>query len=132
MAKSYRVRWAYHDVPASVAPGANFTAHVHAQNLCDWTWPDPKTANPPRPEGGLAVRLAYTWTTADGKALLESSARGDIARPVSPDALGEFSIAISSPRELGSYQIHFDLVEELVTFFSKNGTEKLVVPVVVG
>ena len=131
MPKAYSLQWIDHNVPARVGPGANFAAHVRVKNSGDWTWPDPGTANPPKPEGGLAVRLAYTWTTANGDALLESSARGDMSAPTLPGTTGLFVIAISAPQEPGSYQIHFDLVEELVTFFSKNGPNKLVVPVVV-
>jgi hypothetical protein len=35
------------------------------------------------------------------------------------------------PKEPGSYRLEIDVVEELVTFFSAKGTQKLTLPVTV-
>jgi hypothetical protein len=130
MHNSYSLQWVSNDVPAKMAPGAAVPIKVSVKNTGDWPWPDPFTANPSHPDGTYAVRLTYGWATADGKVLPDPT-RGEIAAPVPPDQTANFSLTITAPKQPGSYQLKIDLVEELVTFFSAKGTEKLVVPVTV-
>lgn len=52
-------------------------------------------------------------------------------KPVPPGETANFTIVVTPPTEPGKYQLQFDLVHELVAFFSSKGAEKLTVPVTV-
>jgi hypothetical protein len=114
-----------------MSPGVVLPVTVAVKNTGDWPWPDAKTANPPNPDGSCAVRLSYRWATSDGELLLANAERGDLSAPVLPGALANITIKITPPAPVGAYQLQFDLVEELVTFFSTRGIEKLIISVTV-
>lgn len=128
---TYSLAWGTQNAPASVAPGAAFTVQVSAKNTGDWTWNHPAAANPSKPDGSYAVRLVYNWVSPDGKPLPGSNTRGELTAPVKPGEDGKFAMNVQAPKSAGSYQLQFDLVEELVAFFSAKGNEKLTVPVTV-
>ena len=127
----YSLQWVTNDVPANISPGASVPVHINVKNTGDWAWPDPVTANPSHPNGSYAVRLAHNWANEDGNLPLPDAVRGDIAAPVPPGQIANFTIQVTAPQQPGRYQLRIDLVEELVTFFSAKGTEKLIVPVTV-
>lgn len=123
----YSVEWIRNDIPQTMNAGILVTVHVTAKNTGDWTWPDPKAANPSSPDGTYAVRLAYRW------AELEAGApeRGELAGSVAPGQTADFTISIIPPKEPGSYHLHVSLVQELAVSFSDKGVADLVVPVTV-
>lgn len=127
----YAVEWVTNDVPATVAPGGRVTIHVSAKNTGDWAWPNPAAANPSRPDGSYAVRLAYRWVEATGKAHPPAADRGELKASVPPGETATFTMDVVAPAQPGSYNLQLDLVEELVVFFSAKGAPKLTVPVTV-
>jgi hypothetical protein len=126
---NYSVQWLSNDAPQTMKTEQAVTVNVSAKNTGDWAWPDPITANPSQPNGRYAVRLSYRWVDDAGGALPVGSARGELTRSVPPGQTADFKISVVAPGEAGHYQLQFDLVEELVTFFSARGAEKLSVPV---
>jgi hypothetical protein len=110
--------------------GSSIGMRLVAKNTGDWPWPDPFTAHPPRPDGTYAVRLSYSWYRG-GSALPATAARAELVKSVPAGETASFTIQVTAPPEPGKYELHFDLVQELVTFFSGRGAEKLVVPVTV-
>jgi hypothetical protein len=128
---SYSLQWVSHNVPATMAPGASVPIKVSVKNTGDWPWPDPFAGNPSHPDGAYAVRMTCGWADASGKSIQPQTNRGDLTAPVPPGQTTNFTMNITAPKQSGSYQLQIDLVEELVTFFSGKGTEKLVVPVTV-
>lgn len=127
----YALQWVSNDISQTMSAGKAAPVHISVKNTGDWAWPDAQTANPSQPDGRYAVRLTYRWVTANNVALPENPARGEITAPVPPGGTAVFSLEINPPKESGSYQLQLDLVQELVTFFSAKGVEKLVVPVTV-
>lgn len=128
---TYAVAWVDHDAPAALAPGESIEIKVSVRNLGDWIWPNPLMANPSNPSGGYSVRLTYRWIDEAGAALPQGPARAELRKPVAPGDTARFAMLVTSPQEPGSYQLQFDLVEELVVFFSTRGADKLLVPVTV-
>jgi len=125
----YAAEWLNSDVPQTMIAGTQTTIYVNARNVGDWVWPNPPAANPSRRDGRYAVRLCYQWATADGQLFPRNSTRGDLKLSVAPGEVAEFAIDVEVPENRGSYELHLDLVEELVTFFSAKRSEKLIVPV---
>jgi hypothetical protein len=128
---TYSLQWVSNDVPASLPAGKPASVKVSVKNTGDWPWNDPFTANPSKPDGTYAVRLTYSWVGADGKALPPDAARGELKAPVPPGGTADYVIKVAVPKDPGNYKLQFDLVEELVFFFSAKGPEKLTVPVIV-
>lgn len=128
---TYALQWVSHDVPATMSVGTPVTATVNVKNTGDWVWNHPAAANPSKPDGSYAVRLSYSWVGADGQPLPAAPVRGELAAPVPPGETANIKVKIDPPTVAGNYQLQFDLVEELVSFFSAKGNEKLTVPVMV-
>jgi len=127
----YSLQWISNYIPQTMSIGSVNSVQVSVKNSGDWTWPDPKSANPSKPDGTYAVRLSYRWAHLDGKFLPQDSVRGDLPSSVPSGAIANFVIDVVAPKDPGSYKLQLDLVEELVNFFSAKGGEKLIVPVTV-
>lgn len=125
------LRWLGNDVSRLMLRKAKVPIHVTAQNMGDWPWPDPVSANPAEPDGRFAVRLGYSWLRMDGTRLSSPVERGDLSESVMPGRSGGFELEIIAPNETGTYQLELDLVVEFVTWFAAKGNEKLVIPVTV-
>jgi hypothetical protein len=128
---AYGLQWITNDIPASMPAGKVTPVHVSVKNTGDWPWPDPFAANPSKPDGTYAVRLSYRWAASNGKVLPEDGTRAELNAPVPAGQTANFTMQVRPPKDPGAYQLQVDLVEELVTFFSAKGTEKLTVPVTV-
>jgi hypothetical protein len=128
---SYSAEWVSNDVPATMNADGPAEVRVSVRNTGDWQWSDPLTASPSKPDGRYAIRLTYRWVDESGLSLPQGSARGELQRTVPPGEVANFTIAVVPPSKPGIYQLQFDLVEELVIFFSARGGEKLSVPVTV-
>src|SRR2546421_7113081 len=129
--ESYSLQWVSNDVPATMSPDEPMPVHVSVKNTGTWPWLNPDAANPATADGSYAVRLSYRWARADGKLLPQGSERGELNATVSPGETANFTMEVVPPKEAGGYSLEFDLVQELVTFFSAKGTQKLTVPVTV-
>lgn len=127
----YAVQWVSNDIPGTMVAGTTTTVNVRAKNTGDWTWLDAAAANPAKPDGTYAVRLTYRWVNSENKPLPENSGRGEIAASVPAGETADFTIQVEAPKQPGSYTLQMDLVEEIVTFFSAKGAQKLVVPVTI-
>jgi hypothetical protein len=128
---AYGLQWTTNDIPASMPAGKITPVHVSVKNTGDWPWPDPFAANPPKPDGTYAVRLSYRWLDSNGKVLPDDGTRAELNAPVPAGQTANFTMRVRPPKDPGAYQLQVDLVEELITFFSAKGTEKLTVPVTV-
>jgi hypothetical protein len=131
-AHDYSLLWVDNNIPPTMSAGSSTQAHVRVKNTGDWTWPDAKTANPPKPDGSYAVRLTYRWASAEGALLPENQTRGELPANIPPGEMADFAIKIDAPKAAGQYQLQVDVVEELITFFSAKGMKKLIVPITVG
>jgi hypothetical protein len=128
---NYAVQWVSNNAPSTMTGGASVPVTVTVKNSGDWPWPDPKTANPADPNGAYSVRLGYDWKKSDSPTAEQAAPRADLNATVPPGGSATFTINVTAPPKAGSYVLEFDLVEELVTWFSAKGTSKLAVPVTV-
>ncbi|MEO6326408.1 MAG: hypothetical protein ABIT01_16280 [Thermoanaerobaculia bacterium] len=127
----YLLLWESNDSPSSMRHDSEALVHVSAKNSGDWPWPNPAAASPTNPTGMYAVRLAYRWLREDGSLAGEYPTRADLPVSVPPGGTATFTIKVIAPPSPGKYQLQFDLVEELVTWFEGKGNPKLLVPVTV-
>jgi hypothetical protein len=118
----YALEWVSNDIPSTMPAGKPTTIKVSVKNTGDWAW---------KPEGLYPVRLSYRWVAGNEQALPQDSVRGELSAPVLPGGTANFSMSVAAPKERGNYQLQVDLVEDLVAFFSSEGTQRLVVPVTV-
>ena len=58
-------------------------------------------------------------------------ARADLRQPLRPGDSATLSIPVRAPKKPGEYQLQFDLVQELVSWFEEKGAPPLRVPVTV-
>jgi hypothetical protein len=129
--EKYSLAWVDNDAPSIMTAGSTSKVQVRAKNTGDWVWPDAQSANPSKPDGSYAVRLSYAWVGPDGKPLPENRVRGELPASVPAGQTADFTISVEAPKEPGNYLLQFDLVEELVTFFSAKGAEKLTIKVTI-
>jgi hypothetical protein len=122
---AYSVEWTGHDIPQAFVHGTNAPVHITAKNTGDWWWPDPVAANAANPHGAYAVRLGYRWRNNDTNNVAEGGSRADLPAAVPPGGTAAFDITVDPPSEPGKYQLEFDLVEELVTWFGAQGSQTL-------
>ncbi len=123
LASEYSVVWTVLEPwPEWMPPGEVQTASLRLENTGTNTW---------LARGAHPVHLAYTWF-GQGGALSEPWDTFRIMLPldVSPGAgIDLHNIPFKTPAVLGDYLLRWDLVEEGVTWFFRQGGEPLEVPV---
>lgn len=125
------VRWSPAQVPAQLTAGALVPLTVTFTNTGDTTWPDKTMADPKKSTGAKAVRLGYSFlsTSQPGATLQFGSERSDLTKPLAPGESATLQIQVQAPEQPGDYRFSFDLVQELVFWFSDKGADTLTVPV---
>ncbi|MGZ7039754.1 MAG: hypothetical protein ACXVJO_16375, partial [Thermoanaerobaculia bacterium] len=123
--------WLTNNAPSTMSRGATVPVMGSVKNTTDWPWPDPKTAHPADASGAYAGRLGDDWPRKGGRTPQAAPERGDLASTLAPGATATFTIDVTAPKDPGSYDLEFNLVEELVTWFDAKGAAKLKVPVTV-
>jgi hypothetical protein len=129
--QAFRVEWLAHDVPGVMPAGASRRVTVTFKNVSPLPWPDPDATSHEPPEQG-AVRLAYRWRSAASRIPPAWGPRVDFERLLHPGETATLSLTVTAPAIAGDYQLQFDLVQEMATFFGDKGASPLVVPVRVG
>jgi hypothetical protein len=126
------VRWSPAKVPAQLTAGALVPIEVTFTNTGDTTWPDPATADPKASSGAGAVRLGYSFlfTGRPGASPQRAdSDRSDLIKPLAPGESATLKINVQVPKQPGDYRLSFELVQELVVWFTDRGADTLTVPV---
>lgn len=123
-----KIEWREPVLPARIAPGATFPLVVEIKNVGDAEWPAANSA-PAYQSGKYAVRLSHRWCGARGVDCPTFSVRHDLPKSLPPGGSLAVGMVVTAPSEPGSYELQFDAVEELVTWFSSSGAARLVIPV---
>jgi len=124
-APPFGVEWqALKPWPAWLPPGGQdaYAAGLHLANTGTEDWPA---------QGDHPVHLAYHWFTAEGK-LCEpwDTFYTRLPRDVSPGAAVELTdVPFKTPAVPGHYTLRWDLVQEGVTWFFRQGGVPLEVPI---
>ncbi len=126
-----RVRWGGTTMPLTVAPGSNTLVLVTFTNEGDQVWPDLVAGDQSLQDGTHAVRLGYAWSRPSGGAPTRTRrpARADLPNAIPPQASVTLGIGVVAPEAPGDYILEFDLVQELVFWFSDRGADTLRIPV---
>jgi len=114
----YGVDWLDHNVPETMPPDTMTTVSFKLKNEGSKSWP----ADGPNP-----VHLAYHWFTPNGQlAGCWDTFRTSLPDDVPPGSeVNLTNVALKSPAAPGQYVLRWDLVEEGVTWFSKEGARPL-------
>jgi hypothetical protein len=124
---AYAVEWISADVPARIEPLEKKIISVSFRNVSTIAWPNPSTTDPDHSSGAYAVRLCSRWTKAGEPPKIESyKTRTDLRQPLQPGQTVTLAVTVTAPSEPGRYELQFDLVQELVSFFERKGVERLV------
>jgi hypothetical protein len=94
--------------------GGRFTVRARAVNVGDTVW-----LARPRPRGGY-VTVGCKVLTPEGRLITDRSGRTCLPEDVAPGGTAHvaFEIALPADLEPGRYLLQFDLVDELVCWFS--------------
>ena len=114
----YGVAWLDHSVPETIPPDGVATASFKVKNTSSKHWP----ADGPNP-----VHLAYHWFTPNGQlAGCWDTFRTSLPDDVPPGSEVDLTnVVLKSPATPGQYVLRWDLVEEGVAWFSKEGAMPL-------
>jgi len=127
--EAYRVEWVANTVPPTLKPGASATVTVTIKNVSATSWPGLNSSGSEPPSAG-AVRLGHRWWSASAPIpISESPSRADLERGLGPGESATFQVVVTAPNSPGEYELEFELIQELVTWFAAKGAATLLVPV---
>jgi hypothetical protein len=109
--------------PTSLVPGTGYTLLITLGNTSRRTW---------QARGPSPVRLSYHWLDAGGKAVHWDGARTDLPRDLPPGQRVTLNARVVAPAQPGSYLLHWDLLQENVTWFSAREAGGPKLPLAVG
>ncbi|MFQ5811790.1 MAG: discoidin domain-containing protein [Anaerolineae bacterium] len=114
----YKVAWLDYSVPETIPPDSVTTASFKLKNEGSKSWPA---------EGPNPVHLAYHWFTPSGQlAGCWDTFRAALPDDVPPGSEVDLAnVVLKSPATSGQYVLRWDLVEEGVAWFSKEGATPL-------
>ncbi len=101
-----------HQTPARMEAGATIKLPVTLRNTGSKTW---------MATGKNAVRLSYHWLDAAGQRLPAEGERTNLPGSVLPDQEVALEAKVKAPAGAGAYLLQWDVVEELITWFSQQG-----------
>lgn len=108
----YAVAYLQHNTPLSMAVGEIRAVSFTLRNSSRRTW----VAG-----GDHPFHLGYHWYTADGQAVpaeLWPDYRAELPRNVLPDETVTLTANLGAPTRSGAYEVRWDMVEELRTWFA--------------
>lgn len=115
----YRVAWGEHWFPARVPRSAGVRARVSFRNTGTEVWP-----------GNVHCVAYFVPEGAPISQGRDPAPRLRLQRPVAPgQSVTLERFMVSAPARPGDYRLVFDLVNEMVAWFSDRGASRLVVPV---
>ena len=123
---AYAVEYVNHTTPSQMLPGQTKIVIMTLRNTSYRTWP----AGGPNP-----VRLGYHWYTRTGQAIpadLWADNRTQLPYDVLPGASVTLAANLGAPRQVGSFEVRWDMVEESITWFAWQGTPTLNLPLTIG
>lgn len=121
----YRVKYLSSDMPRRLAADTTVTVSITLQNEGRFRWVR---------GGDNPFRLGYQWYDADNKMVRLPSKRDfrtPLPRAIPPGGTVQLQAKLHTPAQPGDYLLRWDMVHELVTWFSSQGDPGLVIPVAV-
>jgi hypothetical protein len=109
--KTYAVEYIAHNTPTDMVIGRTAAVQISLRNTGNWTWPA---------GGDHPVRLGYHWYTQDGQDVpsdLWDDNRAALPFDLPPGQSVTLDANLGPPRLSGSFEVRWDMVEELRTWF---------------
>ncbi|MFN8453863.1 MAG: discoidin domain-containing protein [Anaerolineae bacterium] len=122
---AYAVQYVSHNTPPLMVAGQTNAVQLTIRNTSYRTW---------AAGGANAIRVGYRWYTADGREVATSlwaALRTDLPYSLPPDQSVTLNCQLGAPRVADSYEVRWDIVEEMRTWFSWQGAPTLNVPITV-
>ncbi|MCB0165980.1 MAG: N-acetylmuramoyl-L-alanine amidase [Anaerolineae bacterium] len=121
----YLAKYLSHDTPKQLSTGQTVTVNLKLQNAGSFQWVR---------GGDKPFRLGFQWYDANNQPVTLPPAldyRTALPRTIAPNGTVELEAQLRSPDQPGSYRLRWDMVHELVTWFSSQGDPGLVAAVTV-
>ncbi len=121
----YRAKYLNHTTPASVTAGQTLTVNLTVQNDGSFNWV---------PGGDKPFRLGFQWYNAGGQYIQfppNLDFRTSLPREIKSGETAQLQAQLRAPDTPGNYQLRWDMVHEMVTWFSGQGDAGLVMPITV-
>jgi N-acetylmuramoyl-L-alanine amidase len=120
-APGYRARYINHNTPMSVSAAQTLNVNLTIQNVGSFAW----TQGGPNP-----FRLGFQWYNAAGQPVQfppELDFRQPLPHDISPNGSVTLTARLRTPDTPGVYQLRWDMVHEMVTWFVTQGDAGLLV-----
>jgi hypothetical protein len=119
----YRVNYVSHDTPGSMRAGQTLGVNLTLQNIGSFDWVN---------SGAQPFRLGFQWYDSNGQYVqfpANLDFRTSLPRPVPTNETVELEARLRTPNAPGNYLLRWDMVHEMVTWFSSQGDAGLVLPI---
>lgn len=107
--EALRARFEPLEPPATLRPSESARLTVRLRNGSTQTWP-----------AGVQLRLGNHWRRGD-EMVVQDDGRADLPHDVPAGGTVDLPLTVTAPPEPGDYQLEFDMVQELITWWSQAG-----------
>ncbi len=118
---AYRTRYLSHATPGSVQAGQTLTVNISVQNAGSLTWVN---------RGSNPFRLGFQWYNAAGQ-MVQFPSHLDFRTPlpndIPPGGTVTVTAQLRTPNTAGTYHLRWDMIHELITWFTTQGDQGLLV-----
>jgi hypothetical protein len=119
----YLARYLNHNTPSSIPAGQTIEVKLTLQNAGAFDWLS---------GGDKPFRLGFQWYDAAGQFITfppNLDFRTALPQTIRSDGTVELRARLRTPAAPGAYQLRWDMVHEMVTWFSSQGDPGLVLPI---
>ncbi len=120
-AAGYRTRFVHHNTPASLPPAQTLTVSLTIQNVGSFTWVN---------SGSNPFRLGFQWYNSAGQ-MVQFPSQLDFRTSLPTDVQPGDSVAVlaqlRTPNTPGDYHLRWDMIHEMITWFTTQGDQGLLV-----
>lgn len=121
----YLAKYLSYDMPTQVTAGQTLTVNIKLENAGRFQWVR---------GGAKPFRLGFQWYDANNQMVQFPSAldfRTPLPRAIAPGGTVELQARLRTPDQPGNYRLRWDMVHEMVTWFSSQGDPGLIKPITV-
>ncbi len=100
--------------PKNIKNSSIFEVKTVVKNISQSTWSAPQKNG---------INLAYHWLDKNGKMVTFDGFRTSLPQELKPNAEVPLKAKVKAPNKPGKYILEFDMVQELVGWFNKRGSQ---------